>query len=82
MLTPAERRLRAQIAANTRWSRGGRAEHGAKIQAAKLAHYEDLVDPEKQLPSGERALRAQNALAADMARLALLSAKARRPDPS
>jgi hypothetical protein len=78
VLTPAERRLRAQIAAKERWSRGGHAEHGAKIRAAKLRHYEDVVDPDRALTPAERARRAQSALEADMARLALRSIRARR----
>jgi hypothetical protein len=77
-LTRSERKLRASIAANARWARGGRAEHGAKIRAAKIAHYEAQVDPDGRLDPAERARRAQNALTADMQRLALRSARARK----
>lgn len=77
-LTPNDRSLRARIAANARWARGGRAEHGAKIRAAQIDRYEKLVDPELRLDPRERARRAQSALTADMQRLALRSARARR----
>jgi hypothetical protein len=45
-LTPDERRLRAQTAANDRWSRpGARQRQSEKISASKLARHEKLVDP-------------------------------------
>jgi hypothetical protein len=40
-LTPNERRLRAQAAANTRWSRpGAREAHSEKTRQARHDHYE------------------------------------------
>lgn len=74
----ADRRLAASIAANARWSRGGHAEHGQKIREARLRQYETQVDPDGRLDPADRARRAQNALSADMKRLALKSAQARR----
>jgi len=78
-LTPAERRLRAQLAANTRWSKpGSRTRHARKVREARLRYYEDLVDPDHTLAPAERQRCARAALRADMQRLALRSAKARR----
>ncbi|HET6776103.1 MAG TPA: hypothetical protein VFH36_22520 [Acidimicrobiales bacterium] len=71
--------LRAQKAANTRWSRPGeRQRHGDKIAAAKLARHERLVDPDGRLAPAERRKLARNSLKAEMAGLALAGAKARR----
>jgi hypothetical protein len=78
-LTPNERRLRAQAAANTRWSRpGAREAHSEKTRQARLDHYERKVDPDGALEPVVRRQLAENALKADMARLALASSKARR----
>ena len=71
--------LRAKRAANTRWARPGERErHGDKISAAKLARHERLVDPDGRLDPVERCKLAKNSLKAEMAGLALASAKARR----
>lgn len=71
--------MRASIAANTRWSKpGAREAHAAKIRAAQIRRYERQVDPESKLDPVERAQLAENARRADMQRLALRSAKARR----
>jgi uncharacterized membrane protein len=78
-LTPDERRLRAQIAANARWSKpGARETQSDKLRRARLTHYARQVDPAGTLPPDERARLAENALRADMQRLALRSSKARR----
>lgn len=78
-LTPHERRLRAQIAANTRWSRAGaRADQSAKIKTSRLAQYERQVDPDGALEPAERRQLAENAMRAEMQRLSLASSKARR----
>jgi hypothetical protein len=70
---------RAKVAANARWSRrGARQEQSRKLSEARLAYYERQVDPDGTLPAKERAKLARNALEADMARLSLASAKARR----
>jgi hypothetical protein len=45
-LTPAERSLRAQTAANARWAKpGARTRQSRTISATKLAQHERLVDP-------------------------------------
>jgi hypothetical protein len=78
-LTPEQRTLRAQVAANSRWSRPGeRQRHGDKIAASKLARHEALVDPNGVLGPAERRKLAQNSLNAEMQRLALRSSRARK----
>ncbi len=77
-LTTAQRRLRAQIAANTRWSREDPAPTGPRGQAGLLARFEREVDPDNELSPAERSRRAEAARKAHMQRLALRSAKARQ----
>lgn len=78
MLTSDQRRLRAQIAANTRWSREDPTVNATRGQAGLLARFEREVDPDGALPPAERARRAEAARKAHMQRLALASSKARR----
>jgi hypothetical protein len=78
-LTDSERRMRAQIAADTSWAntpdRTARTEHGRRAMQEK---FERQVDPDGTLPPAERAKRAANARRAFMRQLAFKSAKARR----
>jgi hypothetical protein len=78
-LTPAERVLRARIAVHTSWAnthdRSARTAPGRK---AFLARFEKQVDPDGTLQPAERARRAEQAMKAHMARLALKSAQTRR----
>jgi hypothetical protein len=76
-LTPAQRKLRGRIAANTRWSREDPAPTAARGQAGLQARFEREVDPEGTLAPDERARRAQAAHKAHMQRLALRSAQIR-----
>lgn len=76
---PSDRRLTAQIAANTRWSRV--ADRTAATQAARDAQwrgFEDQVDPEGRLAPEERAKRAAAARRAHYQRLSLKAQQARR----
>lgn len=80
-LTPAERSLRASIAAHSRWATTPTAERRRQAdrgQAALVARFAAQVDPDGTLPPDERDKLARNAYAAHMKRLALASAKARR----
>jgi hypothetical protein len=55
-MTPEQRRLRAQIAANARWSRYmAREDQADAARSAIIARLEREVDPEGQLPPDERA---------------------------
>jgi hypothetical protein len=77
-LTPAQRSLRAKIAAHVSWA--NTSDRAARTSAARKAasdRFERQVDPDGALPSDERALRAANARKAHFARMALLSARAR-----
>lgn len=77
-LTPAERSLRAQLAANARWSRTDRVQASQDARDRQRRKFENEVDPDRVLPTDERARRADNAAKAHMAALALKSVKARR----
>jgi hypothetical protein len=77
-LSPAERSLRARLAANTMHARNDAQATTAKARAAFLARFERLADPEGQLPPEERQRRAQQLRSAYFAQLALAAAKARR----
>lgn len=82
-LTPAERSLRASIAAHTRWantSAADRRRQADRGHAALLAKFAAQVDPDGTLTVAEREKRAQNAYAAHMKRLAFASSRARRGD--
>lgn len=78
-LTEAERRLRAQAAANRSWANTadptGRTAPGRR---AANDRFEREVDPDGVLDPVERARRAGYARRAHMQSLALRSAKARR----
>jgi hypothetical protein len=56
-MTPQQRRLRAQIAANARWSRPmARADQADAAREAIFARLEQQVDPGRVLGGEERAL--------------------------
>ncbi len=76
-LTPAQRTLRAQIAAHTRWANEDPVAGTEKARAAFLDKFERDVDPDGVLEPEERARRAVHARKAHFKRLALESARAR-----
>lgn len=76
-LNAEQRRLRAQIAANTRWANTDRTEATRPAREAFLKRFEDEVDPDRSLPEHEREDRARSAHRAHMQRLALQSSKSR-----
>ena len=76
MLTPTERSLRARLAAHALHAQGGTSTRGGT--AAFLSRFERQVDPDGILAPDERQRRAQHALKAHMAGLALKSSRARR----
>ncbi len=77
-MSPAERSLRARMAAHAMHARNDPVEITAKARAAFLAKFERQADPEGTLPPEERRRRAEHLRSAHFARLALASAKARR----
>ncbi len=78
-LTPAERVMRARLAAHSLHARiADPAAHTAPARRAFLDRFEREVDPEGLLPLSERQRRAEHARKAYFARLALSSARARR----
>ena len=77
-LTPAQRSLRAQIAANARWSQENPAANAARGQAGLLAKFErEIRAAHPDLADTEVARRAEAARKAHMARMAFASSKAR-----
>lgn len=77
-LTPAERTLRARLAAHAKWATTDPVDGTAKARAAFLERFERQVDPDGVLDPAERQRRAEHARKAYFARLALQSAAARR----
>ena len=74
--TPAERTLRARLAAHTLHAAGGTNTEPAR--KTFLERFDREVDPDGTLPPAERARRAEHARKAYFTRLALKSARARR----
>jgi hypothetical protein len=78
-LTPAERTLRAQIAAHAGWAltedRTARTQPG---RDAMLRKFENQVDPDRKLTPAERAKRVENARKAYYQKLSFKAHKARR----
>ena len=79
-LTPAERVLRARLAAHTLHARVDSREHTKPARKAFLDRFENEVDPDRTLPRKERLRRAEQAKKAYFTRLALKSVQARRRD--
>ena len=77
-LSPAERTLRARLAAHAMHAQHDARATTAKARAAFLARFERQADPEGLLMLAERERRAQQLRSAYFAQLALASAKARR----
>jgi hypothetical protein len=77
-MTPAQRTLRAQIAAHTSWANtSNRAARTAAARIAAMDRFAKQVDPDGVLSPDERARRAESAKKAYFLRLAAKSAKAR-----
>ncbi|MGI8685436.1 MAG: hypothetical protein ACR2MO_10170 [Acidimicrobiales bacterium] len=75
-VTPAERSMRARIAAYSLHAKRDPRETTAPARAAFLARFERQVDPDGTLPDAER--RAEAARKAHFTKLALRSSQARR----
>jgi hypothetical protein len=78
-MTPAQRVLRAKIAAHTSWAgTANRAERTAAARQAAHDRFEKQVDPDGALPPDVRRQRAASARNAHIHKMAAASAKARR----
>lgn len=78
-MTPEERRLRAQIAANSRWSRPmARADQADAARSALFARLEREIDPQGKLPPYERDRLVQSAARTLSAKLNLAKALKRQ----
>lgn len=76
-LTPAQRTLRARLAAHTLHAKTDSHKHTEPARRAFLARFEDQVDPDRELPPSERARRAEQAKKAYFTELAYRSSRAR-----
>jgi hypothetical protein len=77
-LTPEQRTLRAQIAANTRWSQENPTANAARGQAGLLARFgREARAADPTAPDAEITRRAECARQAHMQRMALASSRAR-----
>jgi hypothetical protein len=77
-LTPEQRQSRARLAALVQWSKT--EDWSARTQAARDGfnrRFEDQVDPDRRLPSDQRARMAEAARRAHFARLGRQSGKVR-----
>lgn len=77
-LTPAERTMRARLAAHTLHAMVDSREHTEPARQAFMERFEDQVDPDRVLSLAERRRRAEQAKKAYFTRLALKSVQARR----
>ena len=77
-LSPAERTLRARLAAHSLHAQVNSRDHTAPARRAFMDRFEDQVDPNRVLPNTERQRRAEQAKKAYFTRLALKSLQARR----
>ncbi len=77
MMTPAERTLRARMAAHALHAKVDSRQHTKPARKAFMDRFEDQVDPDRVLPPAERARRAEQAKKAYFVGLALKSSQAR-----
>jgi hypothetical protein len=77
-LTPAQRTLRARMAAHAMHARNDPRKITAAATAARWNRFENEADPDKVLPPAERRRRAEHLQQAYMTGLALKSSRARR----
>jgi hypothetical protein len=78
-VTPEQRRLRAKIAANARWSRPmARADQAEAARNAIFTRLEHQVDPAGALPPDQRAVLVQSAARQLSARLNAARARKRQ----
>ena len=75
-LTPEQRKIRAKIAANSRWARpGSREEQAEAARRALLDRFARQVDPAGVLPEAERERLVASALRAHSQRMHLARAR-------
>ena len=77
-MTPAERSLRARLAAHSLHAQVDSRDHTEPARRAFMSRFEDEVDPNRVLSKTERQRRAEQAKKAYFTRLALRSVQARR----
>ena len=80
--SPAERSLRARLAAHTLHARREARQTTATARAGFLARFEREVDPDSALDPSERRRRAEHARRAYFIRLSLAAVQAKRAKPA
>ena len=79
--TPAERKLRAQVAAQRRWAKTSPEQRRSSMDGARQAWLDrlaDEADPDHEWPEHERQRAARQLMSAHMKAIALKSVRARR----
>jgi hypothetical protein len=76
-LSPEQRRLRAHVAALTRWAHEDPRPALEHARAGFRRRFEDEVDPDRSLTDAERGIRTDRLIRAHMSSLALKSSRAR-----
>lgn len=75
-LSPAERKLRAKLAANARWSKPmAREDQAEASRRALIRRFEKQVDPAQELAEEERERLAKNAAKTHSARMNMAKIK-------
>jgi hypothetical protein len=77
-MTPAQRSLRARVAAHERWAKQDPRAGTQRARDAANARFEHLADPDNSLSPEERARRAESLRRAHFLKMALASSRARR----
>lgn len=77
-MTPAERSMRARLAAHHLHSQVDSRAHTEPARRAFMERFEDQVDPDRSLPADERRRRAEQAKKAYFLGLSLKAAQKRR----
>ncbi|MGI8518630.1 MAG: hypothetical protein ACR2ME_09900 [Acidimicrobiia bacterium] len=78
-LTPAQRVMRARLAAHTSWANtDDPSARTAPARAAMRQRFEDQVDPDRVLSEADRARKAASAFKAHMAALSLKGLQVRQ----
>jgi hypothetical protein len=81
-LTPEQRTLRAQIAANTRWGKEtDRLAATAPGRRAAFAHFEKLADPDGVLPEAQRHEMGKSLQRAHLQRISLKASRSKPAQP-
>ena len=77
-LTPAQRSMRARMAAHAKHAKYDSKEQTEPARRAFIERFINEVDPDRELPERERQRRAEHKMREHMARLSFQSSRARK----